>query len=163
MAALLLTLVLMQSPAGLPEVAAVDLSRYAGTWYEQARFDTFFQKGCFGSSATYTLQPSGEVKVENRCHQDAPDGPLKGVVGKAWAPDPAVPGKLRVQFFWPFSGPYWVLEVAEDYRWALVGHPDRTRCWIFTRTPTVEPALYEALVEKLKARGYDVSRLVRAL
>ena len=163
MTALLLALVLSQSPAAAPpEVARVDLARYAGTWHEQARFDTFFQKGCFASTATYTLKADGELKVENRCHQDRPDGTLKGIEGKAWVPDPAVPGKLRVQFFWPFSGPYWVLEVADDYSWALVGHPERTRCWIFTRAETIDEGLYQQLVEKLRARGYDVSKLLRA-
>jgi len=159
---LLLSLALAQSPAALPETAALDLNRYAGTWYELARFDTFFQKGCVASTATYTPRENGDVTVLNRCREDRVDGKLKEITGKAWVPDRAEPGKLRVQFFWPFSGPYWVLEVAEDYSWALVGHPEKTRCWVFTRAPAIEDGLYQQLVEKLRARGYDVSKLVRA-
>jgi apolipoprotein D and lipocalin family protein len=156
-APLLLTLALGQAP----DTAPVDLARYVGTWHELARFDTFFQKGCVASSATYAVKPDGDLQVVNRCRQDTPDGKLKEIEGKAWVADPKVPGKLTVQFFWPFSGPYWILEVAPDYAWALVGHPDKSRCWIFSRTPRVEEPLYQELVGKLKARGYDVAKLVR--
>jgi apolipoprotein D and lipocalin family protein len=156
-----LAVALAQAPAALPDTAPLDLERYAGTWYELARFDSIFQKGCVASTATYSRREDGNLKVINRCHDGVPDGKLKEIEGKAWVEDPQVPGKLRVQFFWPFSGRYWVLEVAPDYAWALVGHPDKTRCWVFSRTPKVDEAVYQSLVEKLRARGYDVAKLVR--
>jgi apolipoprotein D and lipocalin family protein len=156
---LLLSLALAQQP--VPDTAAVELRSYLGTWYELARFDSFFQRGCVASTATYSLRDDGEVRVINRCRDGALDGKLKEIEGKAWVPDPAQSGKLKVQFFWPFSAPYWVLEVGPDYAWALVGHPDKKLCWVLSRTPHVDEALYQQLVGRLAARGYDVARLQR--
>jgi apolipoprotein D and lipocalin family protein len=157
MLALLLTAALAQAP----ETAPLELERYLGTWYELARFDKFFERGCAGVRATYTRKEDGELKVENSCLEGSLSGKEKVATGRAWVPDPAVPGKLKVQFFWPFSGHYWVLEVADDYSWALVGHPEKTSCWIFSRTPTIAPALYESLLGKLRARGYDTTKLLK--
>lgn len=157
----MLSLVLFVALAQAPETAPIELERYLGTWYELARFDNFFERGCAGVSATYTKRPDGDVRVENRCVKETLDGKRSSVEGKAWVPDPSEPGKLKVQFFWPFSGPYWVLEVATDYSWALIGHPKKSSCWVFSRTPAVAPALYEQLVEKLRARGYDTTKLLK--
>jgi apolipoprotein D and lipocalin family protein len=152
-----LAVVLVQAP----ETAPLELERYLGTWYELARFDNFFERGCVGVSATYTKRPDGDVHVENRCVKETLEGKRSSVEGKAWVVDPKEPGKLKVQFFWPFSGPYWVLEVAPDYSWALVGHPKKSSCWVFSRTPSMAPALYAQLVEKLRARGYDTTKLLK--
>jgi apolipoprotein D and lipocalin family protein len=145
----------------LPETAPLQLERYLGTWYEVARFDTFFERDCVGVRATYSKRDDGDVKVVNVCHKSTLDAPEKQVEGKAWVPDAAEPGKLKVQFFWPFSGPYWVLEVASDYSWALVGHPKKSSCWVFSRTAAMDPALYEQLLGKLRARGYDTTKLMK--
>jgi apolipoprotein D and lipocalin family protein len=157
--ALVAGLALAQAPA--PETADLDLSRYLGTWHEVARFDSFFQRGCHATTASYSLRDDGELRVINLCHDGSPTGKLKRAEGKAWVEDPKTPGKLKVQFFWPFSGPYWVLEVAPDYSWALIGHPKKTSCWVLSRTPTMDEALYASLVKKLDARGYDTAKLVR--
>ncbi|MEW5741326.1 MAG: lipocalin family protein [Myxococcota bacterium] len=161
MLALAAALALAQAPA-TPETAPLDLERYLGTWYEIARFDSFFQRGCWASSANYSKRDDGELRVINLCHEDSPKGKLKRAEGKAWVVDPKEPGKLAVQFLWPFSGPYWVLEVAPDYSWALVGHPKKSSCWVMSRTPKMDEALYAQLVKKLEARGYDTSKLLRA-
>jgi apolipoprotein D and lipocalin family protein len=145
----------------LPDTANLDLKRYTGTWYELARFETFFERGCVGASATYTLRDDGNLGVVNRCFKETLTGKEESVEGKAWVVDPKVPGKLKVQFFWPFSGDYWVLDVAPDYSWALVGNPAKKSCWVFSRTPQVDDALYASLVEKLKVRGYDVTKLLK--
>lgn len=158
----MLTLMLAVSLAQAPDTVPLDLERFLGTWYEIARFDSFFQKGCVASTATYSKQ-GDDVKVVNRCFDGSLEGKLKTVEGKAWVPDKASPGKLKVQFFWPFSGHFWVIDVAPDYSWALIGHPEKKSCWVFSRTPTMDDALYQTLVGTLTTRGYDVSRLIKPM
>lgn len=138
-------------------VERVDLDRYAGTWYEIASFPTRFQRGCTATTASYGLRDDGRVSVRNRCVRD---GEESGIEGVAWPVD-ASNARLKVRFFWPFTGDYWVLALDPDYRWALVGHPDREHLWILSRTPRIDDALYQELVAKARAQGFDVSRLAR--
>ncbi|MHB8876618.1 MAG: lipocalin family protein, partial [Myxococcaceae bacterium] len=137
--------------------------RYLGTWYEIASFPASFQRGCTGTTATYSLRKDGDIEVVNRCYLGSLDGRLKVARGRAWVPDPLEPGRLKVRFFWPFTGDYLVLEVPEDYRYAVVGSPSRKYCWILNRTPAMDEQTYQGIVQRLQARGYDVSRLVRTL
>lgn len=139
----------------LEPVSALDVPRYMGRWYEIAALPNPFQKNCFGTYADYTAQADGSIVVLNRCHKNSLDGPLQGVEGKAWRPDASLPGALKVQFFWPFSGDYWVLALDEQYRWAVVGQPKRKYLWILSRTPTMEAATYASLCDRLAAWGYD--------
>ncbi len=166
MNALILAL-LLSADAGTPvdpdQTVQLDLSRYLGTWYEIARFPNFFEKGCVGVTATYTKAEGGEVAVLNRCLQDKLDGEVKRANGKAWVPDAKQPGKLKVQFFWPFSGDYWVLEVGPEYEYAVIGSAKKSTCWIMSRTPAMDPVLYGEIVTRLKARGYDVTKLEKVL
>jgi apolipoprotein D and lipocalin family protein len=150
-------------PVDPDKTVQLDLSRYLGTWYEIARFPNFFEKGCVGVTATYSKGEGNEVVVLNRCLQDKLDGEVKRANGKAWAPDPKQPGKLKVQFFWPFSGDYWVLEVGEQYEYAVIGSGKRSSCWVMSRTPTMDPTLYADIVTRLKARGYEVAKLEKVL
>jgi apolipoprotein D and lipocalin family protein len=149
---------------GLPPlqtVARVDLSRYAGVWYEIARYPHRFQKGCLESMASYTLRPDGEMEVVNSC-RDEKDGTLRQVKGRAWSVDPIGNARLKVSFFWPFRGDYWVLELGDDYDYAVVGTPSRKYLWILARTPVMDDALYAAILERLQGRGFDPGRLLRA-
>mgnify|MGYP000087239016 CR=1 FL=1 len=59
------------------------------------------------------------------------------------------PAKLEVQFFWPFHGDYWIIELDPDYRYAAVRHPSRDYLWILARTPALDPSLYRALLTRL--------------
>ena len=153
MTPLLLALTLTAAP---PVVPQLDLARYAGTWHEIARFPSFFERGCSGVTATYVPQPNGRIVVINRCMKD---GKASEIRGEAWAPDPSEPAKLKVQFFWPFKGDYWVLELAPDYSWALVGDPDRKHAWILARAPTLDEATYARLVARLQELGFDAAAL----
>jgi apolipoprotein D and lipocalin family protein len=146
----------------LRTVEKVDLGRYAGTWYEIATIPMSFQKGCVAVTATYTLRPDGEVEVLNRCRKGTLDGPERSATGRAWSVDPSN-AKLEVRFFWPFKGDYWIVELGEDYGYAVVGHPDRKYLWILSRTPSMDEALYQAILGRLREQGYDVSLLVRTL
>ena len=94
----------------LETVQHVDLQKYAGKWYEIASFPTRFQAGCQATTATYTLSPEGHVVVENRCRRDSLNGELSYIKGKAWVEPNSGNAKLKVQFFWPFRGKYWILD-----------------------------------------------------
>lgn len=144
--------------APLPTAPAVDLDRYTGTWFEIARLPNWFQRGCTHTTATYLRRADGRLTVINRCRRD---GSIAVVEGEAWPADPDSNAKLLVEFFWPFRGDYWILAVAPDYRWALVGEPSREYLWILSRTPTLDPATYESLADQARALGYDVARLTR--
>ncbi|HNU00441.1 MAG TPA: lipocalin family protein [Acidobacteriota bacterium] len=146
--------------AGPPRVVdRVDLKRYVGTWYEIARYPNFFQKKCAGgTTATYELRPDGKITVINRCREK--DGDTSEARGKAWVVDRTTNAKLKVQFFWPFSGAYWIIELDPDYRWAVVGHPDRKYLWILSRTPALEPAAYDDILRRIAAQGYDLKPII---
>jgi apolipoprotein D and lipocalin family protein len=147
----------------LETVAHVDLGRYLGTWYEIASFPQSFQRGCTGTTATYTLRADGQLDVVNRCRLGSLDGKEKVAVGRARLVDPATNAKLEVSFFRPFWGPYWIIDLSQDYSYAVVGHPGRDYLWILSRTPTMSEATYQTIVTRLQAQGYETSRLVRTL
>jgi apolipoprotein D and lipocalin family protein len=147
----------------LVTVSHVDLSRYLGTWYEIASFPQRFQRGCTASSANYVLRADGDIDVVNRCRKDALDGEEKVAKGRARVVDKATGAKLKVSFFRPFWGDYWIIDLGADYDYAVVGHPSRDYLWILSRTRAMNPALYEAIVQRLRAQGYEVDRLHQTL
>ena len=149
--------------APLEAVAQVDLSRYLGTWHEIANFPQSFQRGCTATTATYTLRADGDIDVLNFCRKGSLDGKEKSALGRARVVDRATNAKLEVSFFRPFWGDYWIIDLADDYSYAVVGHPGRDYLWILARTPTMDEATFQGIVARLQARGYETSRLVRTL
>lgn len=145
----------------LQAVPRVDLDRYLGTWYEIATIPQRFQKGCTGVTATYSLRPDGRIDVLNQCYKDSLNGKHKKARGKAWVTDKETSAKLKVQFFWPFSGDYWVIELdSVGYQYAVVGHPGRKYLWILCRKPLMDEGLYGELLGRLKeVHGYDLTGL----
>jgi apolipoprotein D and lipocalin family protein len=146
--------------AALQTVPYVDLQRYLGKWYDIASFPQRFQKGCTCTTATYSLNEDGSIKVENRCMVD---GKEKVRTAKARVKDKKSNAKLSVQFFWPFKGKYWIIDLAEDYSYAVVGHPGRDYLWILSRTPVLEKVVYEGILQRLVQQGYDISRLKKTV
>jgi apolipoprotein D and lipocalin family protein len=140
----------------------VDLDRYLGRWYEIASIPQRFQRGCVASTATYTRRADGRIGVLNECRDRSFDGELRRAEGIAWVANPeASRAKLKVQFFWPFRGDYWILELDPEYRYAAVGHPSREYLWILARAPTLDPTLYREVTARLEAQGYDLTHLRR--
>jgi apolipoprotein D and lipocalin family protein len=138
---------------------AVDLDRYAGLWYEAARYDMRFEKGCDGVTAEYSKRPDGLIRVVNTCRQGGPTGPVKVSEGKAKVADLAARAKLKVSFFGPFFlGDYWVLDHADDYSWSIVGEGSGRYLWLLTRKPPTPDEL-KALIDRAKAMGYDTAML----
>lgn len=145
----------------LETVPFVDLNRYTGTWYEIASFPQSFQKGCCGTTATYTLSEKGYVVVENACFRNSLSGKRSYIKGKAFVDRNSGNAKLRVQFFWPIRGKYWIIELDDNYEWAAVSHPNRKYLWILSRTPHLDDATYAEILERLERKGLQTSRLMR--
>ena len=138
-------------PATVP---SVDLSRYAGEWHEIESFPNWFQRGCAATRAIYTPAADGRIRVQNCLRR----GRLDSIGDR---PDRAGSNnaKLKVRFFWPFEGDYWILDLDRDYRWAAVGTPDRRFLWILSREADLDPAVLDGIRGRLAAQGYDVGRL----
>lgn len=147
----------------LKVVERVDLKRYTGTWYEIASFPQRFQRGCTATTATYSLRDDGDIDVVNRCRINSPDGSEKRAHGRARVVDKATNAKLEVSFFWPFWGDYWIIDLGQQYEFAVVGHPGRDYLWILSRTPTLDSGVYKDILERLQTQGYDTNRLVRTV
>ncbi len=147
------------SSAPLTTASAVDIDRYLGRWYEIARLPNSFEKDCEGVTADYALRDDGLIRVTNSCRQGSPSGVLKVSNGRARIVDNETNAKLKVSFFGPFWGDYWILERAEDYSLALVGEPSGRYLWILSRTPTITEETKSQALKKLTAIGYDVSAL----
>jgi len=152
-----------QADTGLPPlqtVQKVDLKRYLGQWYEIARYPNRFQKGCLESSAIYTLRDDGDIEVLNRC-KDSGDGKQRQSKGHAWVVDSASNAKLKVSFFWPFRGDYWIIELGREYEYAVIGTPNRKYFWILSRTRTMDDTLYAVILQRAKQQGFDPDQVVR--
>jgi apolipoprotein D and lipocalin family protein len=143
----------------LETVPKVDLDKYAGTWYEIASFPQRFQKGCHATTATYTKTDKNYIIVENKCRKDSINGKESSIKGKAFIDPNTGNAKLKVQFFWPFKGKYWIIDLADDYSYAVVGHPDRDYLWVLCRTPQMDSQTYDAIVDRIKKKNFDVSQL----
>lgn len=152
-----------QGPVGNPAVPepakAVDLQKYLGRWYEIARYETGFEKGCEGVTADYSLRPDGKIKIVNSCRREGSDASIESAEAQAYVVAGSQNAKLRVSFFWPFYGNYWILDHGEAYDWSIVGEPSGRYLWLLFRMP--HPA--EALEKTVKARagemGYDLDLL----
>lgn len=150
----------------LTVVPSVDLRKYAGTWYEIARFPNSFQNDCAGDvTATYVIDEDG-IEVTNRCR--AASGDVKNAKGRARLADKDGPNtKLKVRFapailsFLPFVwGDYWIIDLAPDYSYAVVGEPSRKYLWILSRTPKIDGIILNGILERIGPKGYDAGKLI---
>ena len=157
----LTTLVSCQTsaPPNAKPVTGFEVDRYLGTWYEISKYPVSFEEGLVGVKAEYSLREDGDIRVLNSGYRDNFDGELSTAEGHAWLSDAAEPSKLRVRFFWPFHGAYWVIALDPAYQWSVVGEPDRGYLWILSRTPTMAAGTYDRIVAMIHELGYDTSRL----
>ncbi len=151
----------------LATVEQVNLEQYAGTWYEIARLPQWFQRGCYDSSATYSLNDDGTVKVVNRCQREGED--TSEAVGTARVMPDSGNAKLKVRFDnWVSrliptitEGNYWIIALDKDYQTVVIGEPSREYLWILARQPQLPDDQYQALVQLAKNKGFPVNQLER--
>ena len=161
---MLLIITLQSSCVGVPEgvetVVDFELDRYLGTWYEIARLDHSFERGMSHVTANYSMRDDGGVSVVNRGLRVAKDE-WDEAKGKAYFVGDTNVGQLKVSFFGPFYGGYNILELdKENYQYALVAGPDRDYLWILARSPTLEPDVVLALVNKARSFDFPVDELI---
>ena len=142
----------------LEVVPHVELEKYLGKWYEIAHLPAKFQEGCDETTATYTLSRDGSISVLNQCTKNSK---MKQAKGKAKVVDNNSNAKLKVTFFWPFYGDYWILKLGDNYDYSIVGTPNRKYLWILSRTPQMDDKLYSKLIEYAKSKGFDVNKLIK--
>ncbi len=147
----------------LDTVSKVDLNRYLGRWYQFAYIPTSFQpKEAQLSTAEYSLHPKGHIVVKNTSYRDFEGRQLmQEAKAKAWITDKTTNAKLKVQFFWPFKGNYWIILLdSEDYQWAVVSEPSRKYLWILSRSPYMSRELYNSLLAQIGERQIDTGKIV---
>lgn len=147
----------------LEVVKNVDLKRYIGKWYEIARLPHSFEKNCYCVTAEYQFTDKDYIKVINSCKKGSSKGEISIANGKAFIVENSNNAKLEVQFFWPFKGDYWIIELADDYSYAMIGHPNREYFWILSRTPKIDDELYNSLLLKAKDKGFDITKIIKTV
>jgi len=144
----------------LQTVNSINIEKYKGLWYEIAIFPNKFEKGCSCTTAEYTPNQKGYIEVINTCKRK---GEIDKIKGKAFIVKNSNNTKLKVQFFWPFKGDYWIIDIDEDYTYAIVSNPSKKYLWILSRTPQMDEKLYNSILEKLKERNFDISKIVKTI
>jgi apolipoprotein D and lipocalin family protein len=142
----------------LPTVKEVDIKKYSGSWYEIARFEHFFEKGCKNVIAKYELKKDGDIKVINSCTM-IEDNEYKEATAVAYAAD-NTNAKLKVSFFRPFYGDYWIIDLADDYSYAVVGTPSREYLWILARQKTLSQTTKDMIINKVNKLGFDANKFI---
>lgn len=140
-------------------VAAVEIDRYMGRWFEIARYPAFFQRNCAKNAvAEYFLRANGTVRVENRC--TTAEGRIVCARGSARLAD-HTGARFKVKFF-PLmpAADYWIIDLDTEYRWAVVSEPTRRYLWILSRTPALDGITLDGILQRLRVQRYDVDRLV---
>lgn len=149
----------LQAQTMLETVNELDLDRYQGIWYEIARLPNGFEKDLNNVTATYLNQPNGKISVLNKGAK--PDGKVKSAKGRAWRPNKDRPGRLKVSFFWPFSGDYYVLKLDADYQYALVGSPSRKYLWLLARESEIPASVYQEYIDYAEFQGFKINNLLK--
>jgi len=144
----------------LSTVKEVDIQKYAGQWYEIGRLPNSFEKGLECVTATYTLKNNGKIGVLNQGHSLKKPGKISTAKGTAWVPDEAYPGRLKVSFFWPFAGDYYIISLDDNYSYALVGDPSRKYLWVLSRTKLLDNTIYAELLEIARNKGFDIEQMI---
>lgn len=145
-----------------PEVVKeIDLARYAGTWYEIARLPNSFERKLKCITATYTIREDGKISVLNKGHYITEPDKINTASGVAWIPDKNIPAKLKVSFFWPFSGNYWIMDLDKEYKYVLIGEPSFKYLWILARDKSMDETTYQMLLKKAVQNGYDVKPIIK--
>ena len=132
----------------LEAVSNLELQKFQGVWYEIAHNPWFPENNCFSMIAHYKLIKDKKIEVTNICRKNGFDGEISKITGKAWLVDPIINSKWEVQFIWPFTLDYWVIDLQEDYKYAVIGEPDKENIWILSRKPIMKKSLLVKIIKK---------------
>ena len=158
--ALLISSAIAEENKNLKVVSNLDLHKFQGIWYEIAHNPWFPENNCFAMIAHYKLIEDNKIEVTNICRKHGFDGEISKIIGEAWLVDPTITSKWEVQFIWPFSLDYWVIDVEENFNYAVIGEPDMENFWILSREPIMEKGLLTKIIARSKMKGYDLSNLI---
>ncbi len=136
----------------------VDLDRYLGSWYEIARYEHRFEKDCKNVTATYSIKENKKIEVINSCTKITTNNKTEAI-GEAYAVD-NTNSKLKVSFFWPFYGDYWIIMLDEDYSYAVISEPSKKYLWILSRDKKLDENIKEKILKRLESLDYDLSKLI---
>lgn len=154
-----------QGDQSVKTIAALDVPRYLGTWYEIAKFPNWFQKKCVSNTkAVYTAKPDGNLRVLNSCMTATGEtSEAEGLARQIGAKDSP---KLEVRFapewlsFLPLVwGDYWVIDLDPQYQVAAVSDPRREYLWVLSRSPQLDPKVYADLLQRLTQQQFDIQKL----
>ncbi len=137
---------------------SLEIDRFLGRWHEIARTPNFNQKGCKSGTAEWGRGEEGRLTVVQKCVKSS--GDTKTWSGSATIVDTDTNAKLRMSLLKGLiKQEYWVLDRADDYSWAIAGTPGGNFVWVLSRKASLAPAERTAVLNRVKALGYDTSKL----
>ncbi|TCC92107.1 hypothetical protein EZ428_10270 [Pedobacter frigiditerrae] len=139
-------------------VAKVDMKKYAGTWYSLYSIPTMFDKESRETTTKYTLNKDGYFNVLTS-YKKSNDEATYSRTSKMFPPEEGSNGELKAQFIWPIKVDYWIIELADDYSYVVVGHPEHKFLFIMSRIKKMPKKTYDEIVARCKAKGYNVTKL----
>lgn len=142
----------------IKSVQKVDLDRYLSSWYEIARYEHRFEKDCKNVTATYSIKENKKIEVINSCTKITTNNKTEAI-GEAYAVD-NTNSKLKVSFFWPFYGDYWIIMLDEDYSYAVISEPSKKYLWILSRDKKLDENIKDNILKRLESLDYDLSKLI---
>src|SRR6056297_1480624 len=137
----------------------VDLERFSGDWYVIALMPTFIEKNAVNGIENYTFDNEGKVHVEYTFFKNSPNGKRKLTTQRGWIINKESNADWRVQPLWPLRLPYYILDLADDYRYTVIGTNNYKYLWIMAREPTMEKTVYDEIVKRMEQRGYDTDKI----
>ena len=144
-------------------VSFVDIERFMGDWYVIANIPTFIEKGSTNAIESYRLNKNGEIETKFTFYQNTPNGNKKVYTPKGFIYNRKTNAEWRMQFIWPFKLPFFIIDLADDYSYTVIGVPSRKYVWIMAREPQLTDDTFKAIVQKLKGIGYDISQIQKIL
>lgn len=148
-----------QSMAPIKTVSEVDIQRFMGDWYVIANIPTFMEKNAYNAKESYRLERDGTIATTFTYNKGGFEGPLKTYTPKGFVADDPSNAVWGMQFFWPIKAEYRIIYLDPDYTTTIIGRTKRDYVWIMARTPTIEEALYQTLLQFIKEQGYDIQKV----
>jgi apolipoprotein D and lipocalin family protein len=143
----------------LHPVEHVELSRYAGLWYEIAHYANKIEENCQDSTVAFSIRTDGDIDILTSC-RDKQNGALHHANGRGWVIDAANNARLKFSFFWPFRTEYLIIDQGKEYDYAVICTPDKKRIWIIARTQQISSELFESIVQRIEKQGFNRNGII---